>query len=118
MRETPLPCVLVCLSGCLFVLTPSADYSDFWIICIVGFGKRVRRTLDGLYADLTSEVSRARGRACEGPGRQHSARIAEHMHAAHQVESWMFRILTPRLGEADGVRVGGLKDLNDGTVSE
>ena len=28
-RETPLPCVLVCLYGCLFVLTPSADYVKF-----------------------------------------------------------------------------------------
>ncbi|MDO8732132.1 MAG: hypothetical protein Q7L55_06120 [Actinomycetota bacterium] len=26
MRETPLPCVLVCLYECLIVLTPSAEY--------------------------------------------------------------------------------------------
>ena len=29
MRETPLPCMLMCLYGCLIVLTPSADYFKF-----------------------------------------------------------------------------------------
>jgi hypothetical protein len=53
--------------------------------------------------NLTSEVSR-----------QYSARIAEHMHAVHQVNSWKCRIVTLRLGEAHGVRVNDLKALNDG----
>ena len=53
--------------------------------------------------NLTSEVSR-----------QYSARIAEHMHAVHQVKSWKCRIVTLRLGEAHGVRVNDLKALNDG----
>ena len=29
MRETPLPCVFMCLYECLLVLTPSADYLRF-----------------------------------------------------------------------------------------
>ena len=43
------------------------------------------------------------------------ARIAEHMHAVHQVTLWTCRILTLRLGEAYGLRVEDLKALNDGT---
>ena len=43
------------------------------------------------------------------------ARVAEHMHAVHQVTLWTCRILTLRLGEAYGVRVGDLKAINDGT---
>ena len=54
---------------------------------MVGFGKRVRRTLDGLYADMTWEVSRERRRACEGPGRQHSARIAERAFTSARVRT-------------------------------
>ncbi len=65
---------------------------------MVGFGKRVERTLDGLYVDLTSEVSRERRRACEGRGRQHSARIAEHKHAVRRVRLLTRRILTMRGG--------------------
>lgn len=52
--------------------------------------------LDGLYAEVTSEVSRDCRRACEGPGRQHSARIAEHMHAVRRVTLWTCRTLTMR----------------------
>jgi len=42
-------------------------------------------------------------------------RIAEHMHAVHQIALWTCRILTLRLGEAYGVCVGDIAHLNDGT---
>ena len=74
--------------------------------------------VDWLCRDLTSVAGRDHSRACDGAGRQHSARFFEDMYAVHRVTLWTCRILTLRLGEANGVRVGGLKDLNDGTVSE
>lgn len=43
------------------------------------------------------------------------ARIAEHMHAVHQVTLWTCRVLTLRLGEAYGMRVQDLIPLGDGT---
>lgn len=43
------------------------------------------------------------------------ARIAEHLHAVHQVALWTCRVLTLRLGEAYGVRVQDLAPLGDGT---
>ena len=43
------------------------------------------------------------------------AQIAEHMHAVHQVTLWTCRILTLRLGEAYGMRVGDLMPLGDGS---
>ena len=43
------------------------------------------------------------------------ARIAEHMHAVHQVTLWTCRVLTLRLGEAYGMRVQDLVALGDGT---
>ncbi len=43
------------------------------------------------------------------------ARIAEHLHAVHQITLWTCRILTLRLGEAYGMRVADLIPLGDGT---
>lgn len=43
------------------------------------------------------------------------ARIAEHMHAVHQVTLWTCRVLTLRLGEAYGIRVKDLAPLGDGS---
>lgn len=43
------------------------------------------------------------------------ARIAEHMHAVHQVTLWTCRVLTLRLGEAYGIRVKDLAPLSDGS---
>lgn len=43
------------------------------------------------------------------------ARIAEHMHAVHQVTLWTCRVLTLRLGEAYGLRVEDLVPLGDGS---
>lgn len=43
------------------------------------------------------------------------ARVAEHMHAVHQVTLWTCRVLTLRLGEAYGMRVQDLIPLGDGT---
>lgn len=43
------------------------------------------------------------------------AAIAEHMHAVHQLTLWACRILTLRIGEAYGIKVGDLAPTNDGT---
>lgn len=43
------------------------------------------------------------------------ARVAGQMHAVHQIALWTCRILTVRLGEAYGIRVGDIAHLNDGT---
>ncbi len=43
------------------------------------------------------------------------ARIAGQLHAVHQIALWTCRILTVRLGEAHGIRVGDIAHLNDGT---
>lgn len=43
------------------------------------------------------------------------ASIAEHMHAVHQLTLWACRILTLRIGEAYGIKVGDLAPVNDGS---
>ena len=66
------------------------------------------------FLSLTASVSADLAGAAHLIGVREALRIAEHMHAVHQVNSWKCRILTLRLGEAHGVRVNNLKALNDG----
>jgi hypothetical protein len=68
------------------------------------------------FLSLTASVSADLAGAAHLIGVREALRIAEHMHAVHQVNSWKCRILTLRLGEAHGVRVNNLKALNDGTL--
>ena len=91
----------------------------------------VRRCLDavikhGVNADawkLEFELSDVRTPRSRRPNSPKAAglsladigRIAEHMHAVHQIPLWTCRILTLRLGEAYGIRVGDIAHLNDGT---